>query len=98
MSMQQVLDRLGQNNHNDNNNLNDSKRHGGYHQSSSTGTGDNSHREGDCSWCDEFDRGPCRIPFRLWMRCCDYHPETYTETCQKTFQNFHKCLERSETK
>ena len=80
MSMQRLLERLGQNN-----NQKDPSR--GF---SSGGTE-------DCSWCDEFDSGPCRVPFRLWMQCCDFHPENYADTCKKTFQNFNKCLERHTT-
>eukprot|EP00977_Amphora_coffeiformis_P022230 scaffold10650_cov169-Amphora_coffeaeformis.AAC.8 len=85
MSMQRLLDRLGQNSQIPNND------HIRGFSSGSNGS------EEDCSWCDEFDRGPCRVPFRLWMQCCDFHPETYAQTCKKTFQNFNKCLERAET-
>lgn len=51
----------------------------------------------NCGWCDEFDRGPCHVPFRLWMQCCDTHPETYPTVCKRTFQNFNKCLEKNAT-
>jgi hypothetical protein len=51
----------------------------------------------DCGWCEEFDNGPCHVPFRLWMQCCDLHPEDYPEACKKQLLSFQKCLETAET-
>ena len=87
MSMQGMLNRLG-----------DYKRRNMHSGADGNLGGGNSNSPENCGWCEEFDNGPCRVPFRLWMQCCDHHPEEYPEVCKKAFQNFNKCLEMDEVR
>ena len=92
MTMQDMLNRLG----NGNKKRMPSRRNLTNDSNSGVGANQDNKNLQDCSWCDEFDRGPCGVPFRLWMQCCDFHPEEYPTVCKIAFQNFHQCLEREE--
>ena len=90
MTMQDMLNRLG------NGNKRNVPSRRNLTNDSNNGVGAKQNNLQDCSWCDEFDRGPCGISFRLWMQCCDFHPAEYPTACRKAFQNFHQCLERED--
>jgi hypothetical protein len=62
--------------------------------SGGSGGGGGKKDEDSCGWCDDFSSGPCRVPFRLWMQCCEEHPQDYASICKNSFQTFHKCLEK----